>query len=244
MRRYLPWADCGFEVTVEAANGQQVLELLRTQSADLLLLDIRMPIRSGLSILEDLERDHPALLTALVTGYASFDYAKQAIRHGVYDYLLKPIQLETMRDWLVRAREQIRLKKMAAHLAAPGTDEPEKVMGKAELIEDVRAFLDVAYAGDISLDLLSEQYGLSKGYLCSLFREETGINLLQYLRGLRIQKAAHLLSEGGYRIADVGKAVGYADPKYFSRVFKSATGVSPEAYARQPQEIASLTTDP
>lgn len=84
------------EIVAEAADGELALELARKHQPDLLLVDINMPFLSGLRFLEKIRNDLPDALTIIITGYDEFKYAQKAIRLGVLDYLLKPINRQKL----------------------------------------------------------------------------------------------------------------------------------------------------
>lgn len=64
-------------------------------------------------------------------------------------------------------------------------------------------------------------------YISLIFKEKTGINFIDYLSKIRIEKAKLLLKEGTLSIQEIGEAVGYPNPQYFSKVFKRLTDMSP-----------------
>lgn len=80
-----------FQVVGEASDGQEGLELIRSTDPDLVITDIRMPVMSGLQLAEVLSRQANRPEIIFISGYDTFDYAKQALRFGVNDYLVKPI---------------------------------------------------------------------------------------------------------------------------------------------------------
>ncbi|MDD5643495.1 MAG: response regulator [Syntrophales bacterium] len=83
----------GFEVAA-VESGEKALEELARQLYDVILLDMRMPGLSGLETLAALKRDHPEAEVIMLTGHASVDTAKEIIRLGGSEYLLKPCPLE------------------------------------------------------------------------------------------------------------------------------------------------------
>ncbi|PLR94880.1 response regulator [Bacillus sp. T33-2] len=88
----LPWEEYGIELTGSAANGEEALRIIEKSDSDIILTDIMMPIMNGLDMLENLSKRTETLpKVIIITGYNDFSYAQQAIRYGVEDYLLKPI---------------------------------------------------------------------------------------------------------------------------------------------------------
>ncbi len=100
-----------------------------------------------------------------------------------------------------------------------------------DLIDDIAIYLDHEYARPISMTELAARIGFSEGYFYRAFKTRTGQTPVQYLTEVRICKAIQLLQQSSLPIAKVARLVGYADPLYFSRVFKRHTGKSPRKLA-------------
>ncbi len=98
----------GYEVIV-AANGSQALELVTKQNPDLMLLDLRMPGKSGMEVLKEMKADYPDVAVIVVTAVDEVDIAIEAIRNGAYDYLHKPFDANVLIISVVRALEKRRL---------------------------------------------------------------------------------------------------------------------------------------
>ena len=86
------------------------------------------------------------------------------------------------------------------------------------------------YKNDISLDDVSRSVDISPYYFSKIFKEATGENFIDYLTGLRIDKAKELLENTDLSMKEICSEVGYSNPNYFSRIFKKITGVSPTEY--------------
>ncbi|MBQ6322832.1 MAG: helix-turn-helix transcriptional regulator, partial [Lachnospiraceae bacterium] len=86
------------------------------------------------------------------------------------------------------------------------------------------------YASDISLDDVSREVNVSPYYFSKLFKEEAGENFIEYLTGIRMEKAKQLLLQEGRSIKEIGMLVGYGDPNYFSRIFKKQTEMTPREF--------------
>jgi two-component system response regulator YesN len=98
------------------------------------------------------------------------------------------------------------------------------------LISKIKDYIDDNYSGNISLTGISKTFGLSSGYLSSLFCEFIGLNFIDYLSNLRIQKAKTLLKNTDLRIYEIAEKVGYNDAYYFSTAFKKIVGINPTDY--------------
>lgn len=88
----IDWEEYGFSIIGEAANGEDALERILSDSPDLVLLDIRMPRLSGLEVVKQARYNGFRGKVIILSGYSDFNYAKEAITHGVQYYLTKPIE--------------------------------------------------------------------------------------------------------------------------------------------------------
>ena len=101
------------------------------------------------------------------------------------------------------------------------------------IVERVIQYLHVHMTEKIVLDDLSNIFFTSKSYLMKHFKQETGKTIIEYLNSIRIETAKMLLTTTTKSIEEVSYAVGYESPKYFSRIFKSVTGMTPSSFCRQ-----------
>lgn len=123
----------------EASNGRQAIELARTREVDIAFLDIRMPGMNGLEAAQELKNLHPEIRIIFVTAFDHFDYAREAIRLGVDEYLVKPASPEDIRKPVFRMAERIATSRMAnSHTSSQDkTDEKALALLEAELKADL-----------------------------------------------------------------------------------------------------------
>ncbi|GAA0133654.1 hypothetical protein YSY43_04940 [Paenibacillus sp. YSY-4.3] len=96
LRCTINWDKLGVDVIGEAYDGQEALRLVQEHDVDFLLSDIRMEGMDGLQLAEQLKQRFPRVRIIMISGYEDFEYARQAIRLGVSDYLLKPVDIEEL----------------------------------------------------------------------------------------------------------------------------------------------------
>lgn len=92
----IDWDDYGFSIIGQASNGMDALNQILSKSPDLVLLDIRMPKLSGLEVVRDARKQGFQGKVIILSGFSDFNYAKEAIAHGVQYYLTKPIEEEEL----------------------------------------------------------------------------------------------------------------------------------------------------
>ena len=111
LRSLIDWQSCGYEVTMEADNGEDALELITKEKPDLVITDIRMPVLDGLELIRETYEQMDRLQAPtfiIISGYNDFKYAQQAVRYGVHDFILKPIDKDEMTETLVNLNEKLR----------------------------------------------------------------------------------------------------------------------------------------
>jgi two-component system response regulator YesN len=120
LKQAVPWEELDFRVAGVFANGAAALDFVRREGADLVVTDIRMPAMTGTELARSLSRLPDPPLVLFLTGYGEFDYAREAIRYGVYDYILKPIDYRELADAVYGAAEKLRRKNRLGQSAAAG----------------------------------------------------------------------------------------------------------------------------
>lgn len=104
--KIIPREELAIHFIGEAENGLEVLELLNQHPIDLILLDIKMPRMNGIEVAESVYRNYPSTKIILLSGYNDFEYARSAMRFGVMDYLLKPVDASTLTAVLKDTKEK------------------------------------------------------------------------------------------------------------------------------------------
>lgn len=93
-----------FDVIHIAENGREALPYLKSGRADVVFTDIRMPIMDGMTLLKNMQEEHIEVPTVIISGYSEFDYARQALKYQVVDYLLKPLSPQGLAPVLERLK--------------------------------------------------------------------------------------------------------------------------------------------
>lgn len=109
LKNNIPWQEYGYQFTGEASDGEMALPMIRKIRPNVLITDIKMPFMDGLALSRIVTQEIPDIKIVIISGYDEFEYAQQAIRVGVEQYLLKPITKGTLRRVLTEIREKIEM---------------------------------------------------------------------------------------------------------------------------------------
>lgn len=107
MIKKIDWESLGFQVVGDAENGIDALGKLEPLEPDLVITDIRMPYMDGLQLADYLRENRPSIKVAIFSGFDDFEYAKQAIKLNVVEYILKPVNAAEMSEILGRIRKTL-----------------------------------------------------------------------------------------------------------------------------------------
>ena len=104
MIRQMDWERLGFTVVGDAENGQEALEKLEQLEPEVIMTDIRMPYMDGLTLTARIREKYPSIKILIFSGYDDFEYAQQAIKLNVAEYILKPVNGEELAEILNRIK--------------------------------------------------------------------------------------------------------------------------------------------
>ncbi|MCD7764967.1 MAG: response regulator [Lachnospiraceae bacterium] len=107
LRDIIPWQQYGYTLVGDAGDGEEALPMIRQTRPDVLITDIKMPFMDGLALSNLVSREFPNTKIIIISGYDDFEYARQAIRIGVEQYLLKPITKAMLIKTLSEVSEKI-----------------------------------------------------------------------------------------------------------------------------------------
>lgn len=229
----------GIKTIYEASNGEKALEIFNLYLPDIVLADINMPRMNGLEFSERIKQTKPEVKIALITGYDYFDYARQAIKIGVEDYILKPVSKSDITSLLASLvakvktdEEQKRLQEIIKKQTGAKIENQEaQAMKGSDYKHQIQSFLDQhIYDEELSLQLIAETLILSSGYLSGLFKKEFGLSFKEYVLSKRLDQAKILMLSTDMKNYEVSEAIGLKDANYFSAMFKKHTGMSPNKY--------------
>lgn len=163
LSQFVKWAEHGFEVAGTAHSADDALTLAENLPVDVVFMDIRMPGKSGLELLKILHLEAPAVKCVILSGFADFSYAQEAIRYGAADYLTKPVNLGEVEILLDRLRAELDKQKEESQIDSHRL--------KALLLSAAKGYADTADR-KYHFPILNRWYGLSMSLLHRELPEE------------------------------------------------------------------------
>ena len=202
-----------------AENGQQAFELIQSNSYDILITDIRMPVMSGLELLSAIREQNNSLKTILLTGFAEFKYAQKGLQLGAADYLLKPIQQEQLIEAVQRLLVELE----------------EETQGTKSTIQNpyIESSLNYIISNlhmPITIKEVAAHIHLNPSYFSVLFKENTGKSFSDYITDCRMIAAKKSLLESHDSLDEITASIGLQTTSYFIKMFKKLEGMTPKQY--------------
>ena len=210
------WEEMGFCITGKFENSVEAFNQAVSDPPDVIFIDIRMPELDGLGFMKKaLEAGLPCRFV-VVSGFAEFGYAQEAIRMGVvYDYCLKPIARDKLTMLLSR------LHKILEDQKQPEPEKEEVPLTENPVFQELLTYMHRHFRDKLILKELAEQYHLNANYCCALFN-----------------KTHTTLS-----LEEIAVQCGIQDYYYFNKVFKKYSGETPSQYRRQKKNAGSQNAD-
>ncbi|ULT57315.1 response regulator [Neobacillus drentensis] len=218
-----------FKVIGECSNGLEALDFLKEQAVDLVMTDVRMSVMDGLSFVTAMANGVHQSECIMISGYDDFKYIQHGLRSGIFDYLLKPVELEELKECLENwANHRQKISEYSANSLVKEADPLE-----LSTIERVINYVKSKVPGEVTLTDAANYVNLNPSYLSKLFKDKTEQNFVDFVVETRLNEARHLLVSTSLRVCEIADRLGYSDITYFSNMFKRKNGVTPSEYRKR-----------
>lgn len=239
MRVFLSTILSGQYDVIGARDGVEALPLIVNQQPDLVVTDLMMPNMDGLELTRNIKSSETInhIPVLLLTAKSAIESRLQALERGADDYLTKPFEPEYLVARvknIIAQRENLEAY-YRGRLLQNKDNEPEaettpqdaflaRLMAVMEKEMDNNAF---------SVDDLVGQIGIGRTVFFNKLKSITGLSPVEYIREVRIKRAAQLLRNPQYNISEVAYMVGMNDARYFSKCFKQTYNMTPSEYRKR-----------
>lgn len=206
------------EIVGCAKNGLQAIHLIEEHNPSLIFLDINMPGKNGFQVIAQLQEKPEGKKTKVIilTAFASFQNARQALKMGVVDILPKPVDLEQLRSAI------------------------NKAIGWSfttnETVNGILEYIHAHYTENIELPDIAALTFHTESHIARLFKKYMDMTIMTYVHQLRIKEACRLFETEHKEVQETAYAVGYSSLNNFYKYFKRYTEMTPAQYLDKVKE--------
>lgn len=201
IKNSIDWEKEGYIFCGEASDGELAYPMIIKEKPDILITDIRMPFMDGLELCKLVKKELPNIKILILSGYDEFDYAKEAIRLGVTEYLLKPISSGKLLEALNGVSESIRREKEDKDLVRKYMEEMRE-----NTEHEKQKFFEQMIAGNLSM---ADALETGKKYEMNLSAGMYNLLLFRFTLGEGNRKSGELLGEAEYAIEKLTERLEY-----------------------------------
>ena len=228
---------------IEAADGVEGLEKAKKFVPDMIVSDIMMPEKDGLAMIkeirENLSTSHIPVI--LLTAKRDMESKLQGVEQGADDYITKPFSatyLKAKVDNILARRSKLQHLYRANLMNESLVVDDETTPPQTEMSVHDRKFMDKLMElmeknmdnGDLIVDDLVKELAVSRSVFFKKLKSLTGLAPVEFIKEIRVKRAAHLIETGNYSMTQIAYMVGINDPRYFSKCFKQHYGMTPTEY--------------
>lgn len=225
IRRTFDFEKNGFRIAGEYTSAEEALPVILETKPDLIISDIRMEEMSGLDMARHCRENGLESIIVLLSGYERFDYAQEALRYDVFEYLLKPIDDAQVQALMTRILEKMKQRTRK--------EKTETATSPGDPFSRIPAYMEAHYNEEITLNDIAAYAFLNRTYVSELFPRKTGMSFTRYRNTLRIRHACEMIEKDSGSLTEIALAVGYDNLSRFSRVFRQIRGISPQQYRKE-----------
>lgn len=235
---------------IEASNGMEGLDKIKSTLPDLVISDIMMPLMDGIELLDKTRKDHDVshIPFILLSAKSTLEDRINGLEYGADDYITKPFSggyLKTRISSLLKQRKN--LKEYFTDMQSAGS-ESKSSSSKDSLnnhfpsapsithfdelfIKKIAQSVEEQLGNqDFRIEDLAETVNLSRAVFYRKIKSILGVPPKDFVRDMRVKKAIHLLDTGEYSVSEIAYMSGFSSPQYFSRVFKEVMNCTPSEY--------------
>lgn len=222
---------------VSAGNGRQGLDLCTELKPDLVITDMMMPVMDGMEMCRQLRKSIPTSTTPIImlTAKDDKDTELESINQSIDIFISKPFDANILLSrslQLVGKKNKEEKKERLENITAPKKIEAESDDEKF-LLQVTQLIEDHADDFEFNVNSLCELLGMGNKLIYRKTKQLTGQTPVEYIKNIRMKKAAMLLEQHKFTVSEVMYMVGYSSSSYFSKCFSAAFGMSPKEYSER-----------
>jgi signal transduction histidine kinase/ligand-binding sensor domain-containing protein/DNA-binding response OmpR family regulator len=225
----------------EARNGAEGWNQVLGHLPDLIISDVMMPQMNGIDLCKKVKTDPRSshIPVILLTARSAEEQKLEGYESGADEYVTKPFNFEILQSRihnLIALREKFH-KSFPKHFDVKASELKITSLDEKLIQNAIKCVEDNVSNADFSVEDLSRELGISRAHFYKKIMALTGKSPLEFIRTIRLQRAAQLLEKSQLTVAEIAYEVGFNSPKYFARYFKEEYHVLPSAYAASHKRV-------
>jgi len=211
--------------TFLACDGYEALKITENNDIDIIFSDLCMDEMDGFTFIEKVsDRKNPPLIIA-VSAYGDFEYVRNAFKLGIFDYIVKPVDFNVLKETLENAVKKIDRKNSVPY----------------SIIEDIKEYVAKNIEKDISLTQASNYLSMDYSYFSKYFKQMTGQSFSRYVMSEKMKYCEKLMQQSNIKIHELAYKMGYNNASNFSRAFYKYTGKWPTEYKNKKNDESGVS---
>ena len=217
-----------------ASNGKVGYEIAMSKIPDIIISDIMMPEMNGIELCQELKKQEKTshIPLILLTAKAGNDNLIEGYNTGADDYITKPFNIEVLKariQNILESREK--LYKKFSHEVSIHPEEIAYTSPDQSFLKRARLIIETNMDNmDFDVNQFVEKMHVSRAHLYRKLKALTNMSVKEFIRIIRLKKAAELLAENSYTIAEISYKVGFSSPAYFTKCFREQFKYSPKKF--------------
>ena len=220
---------------IEARNGKEGLDFALSKMPDLIVSDIMMPEMNGIELCRKIKTDERTshIPVIMLTARTEDEQKIEGFTCGANDYVTKPFNFEILQSRIGNLISQSVAfqKSFHRHIDVRPTDVHITSLDEKLIEKAIRIVEENIGEADFSVEKFSREIGMSRVHLYKKLLSLTGKSPIEFIRTIRLQRAAQLLQKSQLSVSEIAYQVGFNNPKYFSKYFKAEFNMLPSTYA-------------
>jgi signal transduction histidine kinase/DNA-binding response OmpR family regulator len=220
-----------------ATNGVEAFEKIYIEQPDLIISDVMMPVMDGFEFTKKLKSDirtcHIPLI--LLTALSSHEHKIEGLETGADSYIAKPFNkkhLQVRVERLIESRQQLR-KHYQQDVITQFVKENKISQLDSSFLKKCNVIIEKHLTdNEYGVEQMSVEMSLSRVHVYRKIKHLTGLTVSEFIRNIKLKKAAVMLQESGKTISEVAYETGFSSPSYFSKCFKDLYNISPTEFVQ------------
>ncbi len=221
----------------EATNGIEALNIIEIKHPDLIICDLMMPVMDGVTLCQKLKKELKTSYIPIILLTANTNEIKkiEALASGVDAYITKPFETQVLKAKVENCIEN--RKRLKNFFSKKITLEPHNIEIKSSeeifLLKTIKLIENNLTSNTFNVKILAEKLNMSQATLYRKVKMFTDLSITQFIKSIRLKRAAQLLKLQKYSISEISNMVGFSDIAYFRKIFFNQFDMNPSVYAKK-----------